>query len=63
MKAEWERKYRAALTEHNPSLKWRRIEEACKVIRHHMNEIEENSDERHKLAKVIEVLNRLRNLI
>lgn len=61
MKAEWERKYRAALTEHNPSLKWRRIEEACKVIIRRMNEIEDDCDERHKLDNAIEVLNRLRN--
>jgi hypothetical protein len=61
MKADWERKYRAALKEHNPFLKWRRIEEAFKVIRHNMNEIANNSDERHKLDKAIEVLNQLRN--
>jgi hypothetical protein len=61
MKTEWERKYRAALTEHSPSLKWRRIEEACKVIIHRMNEIEDDCDERQKLDNAIEVLNQLRN--
>jgi len=61
MKAEWERKYRAALTEHNPSLKWRRVEEARKVIMRRMKEIEDNSYERDKLDKAIEVLNQLRN--
>jgi hypothetical protein len=61
MKAEWELKYRATLTEHNPSLKWRRIEEACKVIMRRMNEIEGDCDDRRKLDNAIEVLNRLRN--
>ena len=62
MKAEWERKYRAALTEHNPSLKWRRIEEAYKVILRRLNEIEGSyDDERHRLDNAIKVLNRLRN--
>jgi hypothetical protein len=61
MKAEWELKYRAALTEHNPSLKWRRIEEAHKAILLRISETEATSDERHKLDKAIEVLNRLRN--
>ena len=61
MKADWERKYRAALTEHNPSLKWRRIEEARRVIMHRRREIEESCDERRKLDKAIEVLNQLRS--
>jgi hypothetical protein len=61
MKAEWERKYRAALTEHNPSLKWRRIQEAHKAIMLRIRETEETSDEREKLENAIELLNLLRN--
>jgi hypothetical protein len=61
MKAEWELKYRAALTEHNPSLKWRRIEEAHKAIVLRISETEATSDERHKLDKAIQVLNRLQD--
>ncbi len=61
MKAEWERKYRAALMEHNPSLKWRRIEEARKAIVLRIHETEARSDEREKLDNAMEVLNRLRH--
>jgi len=49
------------LTEHTPSLKWRRIEEAHKAIVLRIGDTEATSDERHKLDKAIEVLNRLRN--
>jgi len=60
LKAEWERKYRAALTEHNPALKWRRIEEAYKAIVLHINETKPTADEREKLNQAMELLNLLR---
>ena len=61
--ALWHREgsYRAGLTGHHPSLQWRRIEEACKVIIRRIDEIEDDCDERHKQDNAIEALNRLRN--
>jgi hypothetical protein len=61
MKTEWERKYRAALTEHNPSVKWRRIEEAHKAIVRRMRETEATFEEREKLDNAIDMLDLLRN--
>ena len=60
MKADWERKYRAALTEHNSALKWRRIEEAYAAIVLRIKETKPTADEREKLNQAMELLNLLR---
>ncbi len=60
LKAEWERKYRAAFAENNPRLKWRRIEEAYEAIVLRINETDLTADEREKLNKAMELLNLLR---
>jgi hypothetical protein len=61
MKEEWERKYRAAFTEHNPALKWRRILEAREAIVRRTRETEATPNEREKLGNAIGVLNLLSN--
>ena len=60
LKAEWERMYRAALTEHDSRLKWRRIKEAYEAIVLRINETDLIADEREKLDRAIAMLNLLR---
>lgn len=60
LKAEWERMYRAALTEHDSRLKWSRIEEARNAIVLRIKEAELTAAEREKLDRAIEMLNLLR---
>lgn len=61
MKEDWRLKYRAAILERNPVLQSLRIAEAYEAIMRRLEELEENSNDRHKLEAAIDTLNRLRD--
>jgi hypothetical protein len=62
MKEDWERLYRSVLVERNSVLQQLRIEEAYKAVIRRIKETDD-TDERQKLDRAIEMLNLLRNRI
>jgi len=62
MKEDWEKQYRSVLMERNPTLQQLRIEEAYKAVIRRIKETDDTA-ERQKLDRAIDMLNILRNRI
>jgi hypothetical protein len=61
-KEDWQRKYRSALMDRNSVLQQLRIEAAYKAVKRRIKETDDTG-ERQKLNRAIEMLNLLRNQI